>query len=163
MRYVVDTNIPIIANGLNGGLKGQASRECRLAAIEFLVKLVAKGRIILDVDGEIQQEYHRYLNPRGQPGVGYRFYQVVINSAPKRVERVVLSKTSGQFDDFPKCDELSKFDQSDRKFVAAAINSRALVANAVDSDWLEHRSALRRHGVRIKFICGLDPKSWLAK
>ncbi len=163
MRFVVDTNVPIVANGLNGGSKGQPSRDCRLAAIEFLVRLVAKGRIVLDVGGEIQEEYHRYLNPRGQPGVGDRFYQVVINSAPKLVERVVLSKTSGQFDDFPNCDDLSKFDQSDRKFVAAAINSRAAVANAVDGDWLEHRSALQRNGVRIKFICGLDPRNWFEK
>lgn len=163
MRYVVDTNVPIVANGSNAGSKGQVSPDCRLAAIEFLVELVVKGRIILDVAGEIQQEYHRYLNPRGQPGVGDRFYQAVINSAPKLVERVVLSKTSDQFDDFPKGEALFKFDQSDRKFVAAAINSRALIANAVDSDWLEHRNALQQHGVRLKFVCGLGSENWFEK
>ena len=54
---------------------------------------MTQGRIILDFGGEIQAEYLRHLNPHGQPGVGDRFLQVVLNSAPTRVERVELGKT----------------------------------------------------------------------
>ena len=75
-RCTVDTNVPIVANGLpdvsNGGKT--ASIDCRIAAVEFLQAVMKTGLILLDVDGAIQAEYHRHLNPRGQPGVGDRFY-----------------------------------------------------------------------------------------
>jgi|TARA_B100000315_G_C14325734_1_gene472910 hypothetical protein len=66
MRRVVDTNVPVVANGR----RIHASIDCRLAAIEFLELLLQRGKTILDVGREIQEEYHRYLHPRGQPGVG---------------------------------------------------------------------------------------------
>jgi hypothetical protein len=86
MRHVVDTNVPIVANGGSKTRQGRsnASPQCRIKTIEFLEQLVKKGRIVLDLGGEIQAEYLRHLNARGQPGVGDRFLQVVLNSAPKR-------------------------------------------------------------------------------
>ena len=55
---------------------------CRLAAVEFLQEVLVRGCVVLDLAGEIEAEYHRYLSPRGQPGVGDRFYLEVLNSAP---------------------------------------------------------------------------------
>ena len=84
-RYVVDTNVPIVANGRpNPDDSGVPSNACRIAAIEFLVDTLESGKVLLDQAGEIQAEYRRYLNPRGQPGVGDRFYLEVLNSAPKK-------------------------------------------------------------------------------
>lgn len=161
-RFVVDTNVPIVANGRSRTRKGErnASSKCRIEAIEFLEMILRRGRIILDLNGEIQQEYLQHLNPKGQPGVGDRFLQVVLNSAPRRVERVVLGKTGGEFFDFPRDPALVKFDPSDRKFAAAARNAGASVANAIDSDWLDHREALSRNGVKVKFVCGCDRAMW---
>lgn len=72
----MDTNVPIIANGRpdpsNGGRA--PSPACRLSAIDFLEETLERRRVLLDRAGEIQSEYHRYLSPRGQPGVGDRFY-----------------------------------------------------------------------------------------
>jgi hypothetical protein len=34
------------------------------------------------------------------------------------------------------------------------------VANATDSDWLEHRAALEANGVSLEFVCGCRPGSW---
>ena len=45
MRRVVDTNVPIIANGRDTN----ASLDCRSAAIDFLDALIKSGQIVLDV------------------------------------------------------------------------------------------------------------------
>jgi hypothetical protein len=162
MRYVVDTNVPIVANGGKQTRKFDraVSAECRIKAIEFLEKLLKRGRIILDLGGEIQAEYLRHLNPRGQPSVGDRFLQVVLNSGPMRIERVDLGKTDGEFDDFPNDPKHATFDRSDRKFVAAGRKAKASIVNAVDSDWLDHHDALLANNVRVRFICGCDKVKW---
>ena len=158
MRRVVDTNVPVVANGRGTN----ASLDCRLAAIEFLKVLIEKGRVVLDLGGEIQAEYRAYLDPSGQPGVGDRFYQIILNSAPASVERIDLptDPQTGEFLDFPNDPALVSFDRSDRKFAAAARRYNLPVANATDSGWLNHRAALRANGVAVEFICGCDPAKW---
>ena len=85
---------------------------CKLAAIEFLQEALATGSVVLDQAGEIEAEYHRYLSPREQPGVGDRFYMEVLNSLPGRIERVHLPKDeAGKYDDFPNVPELECFDK----------------------------------------------------
>ena len=70
--------------------------------------MLASGCVVLDLAGDIEGEYHRYLSPRGQPGVGDRFYLEVLNSAPGRIERVDLPKNEvGEFEDFPQAAELA--------------------------------------------------------
>ncbi len=158
MQCVVDTNVAVVANGRHTN----ASIDCRLAAIDFLNTLIARGKAILDLGGEIQAEYHRYLNPSGQPGVGDRFYQTVLNSAPLRVERISLPKdrSTGEFSDFPTDPDLSSFPRDDRKFAAAARKTGKPVANAVDSDWINHILALKKNGIKVQFICGCDVTKW---
>ena len=158
MRRVVDTNIPIVANGRDTN----ASIQCRMAAIDFLNLLIQSGRIILDLGGEIQAEYHGYLNPQGQPGVGDLFYQTVLHSAPLRVERVDLPKdpVTGEFSDFPIDPALRGFDPSDRKFVAAARKGDTPIAIALDTGWIIYDSVLASNGITVEFICGRDPETW---
>ncbi|WP_140821381.1 hypothetical protein [Mesorhizobium sp. CU2] len=125
--------------------------------------MIIKGRLILDVGGEIEQEYTRHLN-MGQPGVGNRFIQAFLTAAAKRIERLEITKEKdGSYRDFPSVGSLKKFDLSDRKFAALSIVSGAPVANAVDSDWLEHRQALEDSGVKIHFVCGADKGRWFAR
>jgi hypothetical protein len=77
-RCVVDTNVPIVANGSADPNDARPpSVACRIAAVTFLQELVKAGTVLLDLEGLIQEEYRRYLSPRGQPGVGDRFYQVI--------------------------------------------------------------------------------------
>jgi hypothetical protein len=137
---------------------------CRLAAIEFLQEVLASGCVVLDLAGEIEAEYHRYLSPRGQPGVGDRFYLEVLNSAPGRIERVPLPKDeAGEYKDFPVAVELASFDASDRKFAALARRERIPVANATDSDWLIHGAALAVHMISVHFVCGCDRGAWFTQ
>jgi hypothetical protein len=137
---------------------------CRLAAIEFLQEVLARGCVVLDLAGEIEAEYHRYLSPRGQPGVGDRFYLEVLNSAPGRVERADLPKNeAGEYEDFPDVPELVAFDQSDRKFAALACREGIPVANATDSDWLHNAAVLDANGISVRFVCGSDRRAWFTR
>jgi hypothetical protein len=163
MRVVIDTNVPIVANGRpdpsNGGRT--PSLGCRSAAIDFLTEALRSHRILLDLAREIQTEYRNYLNPRGQPGVGDRFYLQVLMSSPAHVERIDLPRTAdGGYADFPDDPELNGFDPSDRKFAALARREGIPVVNATDSDWLHHRDALARYAIAVQFVCGCNEDDW---
>lgn len=159
-RYVVDTNVPIVANGRPTD-DGIPSIKCRIAAISFLHEILESGKIIVDLEGAVQIEYRRHLNACGQPGVGDRFYQEVLHSAPRLIDRVDLPlRDDGEYADFPQPLIDVNFDPSDRKFAALARRERASVVNAVDSDWLEHRVLLANNGIEVQFVCGCDPDSW---
>lgn len=156
-RYVVDTNVPIVANGGDANI----AIDCRIAAIELLQEALGKGIIYLDTSGEIQLEYSQYLSPRGQPGVGDRFYLEVINSHPDKVARIEVHKRpDGEFEDLPQPIIDAGFDPSDRKFAAVAIKADAHVYNAVDPDWIEHRAVIEANGIPIILLCGCDKKQW---
>jgi len=157
MRFVVDTNVPIVANG--GATN--ASLQCRLNAIDFLEDMMSKGRLVLDADGEVQGEYAKHLR-MGEPGVGNRFVQAFLTTQAGRIDRLALKKKGGQHTEFPKVAELRKFDLSDRKFAVLSIKSKAAVANATDTDWLDFKVALEKHGVKIHFLCGSDKRKWFA-
>jgi hypothetical protein len=162
---VVETNIPIVANGRpdpsNGGRLPSAA--CRLAAIDFLEVTLATRRVLLDLAGEIQAEYRRYLSPMGQPGGGDLFYLRMLMSAPERVERLDLPRnSSGAYEHFPDDPVLGGFDPSDRKFAAMARRAKAPVANATDTDWLYHNAALAANGIVVQFVCGRNSPEWFA-
>lgn len=165
-RCAVDTNVPIVANGRVDPTESSPppSLECRLQAVSRLKQVLAEGTILLDTAGEIQGEYRRHLRPSGQPGVGDRFYQEVINSLPGRVERVDLPRhASGEYEDFPVDPALAGFDLSDRKFAALGRRERVPVVTATDSDWLDHRDALEANGVQIEFVCGCERDDWFER
>jgi len=162
-RVVVDTNVPIVANGRPDASHGGRlpSPRCRRAAIDFLVETLKRRRILLDRAGEIAAEYRRHLRPSGEPGVGDRFYFEVLRGGARRVERLELPRTAaGAYADFPADAELKNFDRGDRKFAALARRERAPVANATDSDWLEHRTVLAKHGIAVLFVCGCVAEQW---
>lgn len=164
-RIVVDTNVPIVANGRPDPSNGSStpSAACRLAAIEFLEETLATRRVLLDFAGEIQAEYRRHLSPAGQPGVGDRFYLQMLMSAPTRVERLELPRdAAGVYEDFPPDLALTGFDPADQKFAAMARRADVPVANATDSDWLDYRNALAANGITVQFVCGCDIRRWFA-
>jgi hypothetical protein len=157
-RRVVDTNVAVVANGRNTN----ASFRCRRAAIDALASLLRRGRIVIDAGGEMTSEYEIYCYPRGQPGVGDRFFrEVLMNYHGQKVERVALAKrTDGSFVDFPADPALDKFDLSDRKFAAAARKVAVQAMNATDSDWSHHRPTLSSNGIEVEFVCGINQAAW---
>lgn len=157
---VVDTNVPVVANGWNDNGKSPTV-DCRMAAVRFLQSLLKSGKILLDFEGKIQSEYRQHLNPSGQPGVGDRFYQAVLQSAPHLIERVDLPKRKdGEYSDLPQRLIDANFDQSDRKFAALAKRQGVPVVKATDSDWLHHYVTLGASGIAVNFLCGCDEARW---
>ena len=161
-RCVVDTNVAIVANGRPDPADQRTpSISCQMASVTFLMRVHGHGIVLLDAEGAIQDEYRRHLNPRGQPGVGDRFYQDVLHSSPRLVERVNLPKRpDGEYADLPQSLIEAGFDPSDRKFAALARKEGVPVNNATDSDWIEHATALEAEGIQVENLCGCDDALW---
>lgn len=88
---------------------------------------------------------------------------LVNQAVSKRCERVritPLPTKQDEFAEFPKDPALSGFNRSDRKFVAVCLASKLTpsVLNATDSDWWIFRNPLKRHGIKIEFLCPNDIK-----
>ena len=153
-EVVVDTNVPLVANGK----ADQAGWECEAACIRALRQVQAERRTLLDDKRLIIEEYRRKLCHSGQPGVGDAFFKWLwenqANPQHCRIVPVTVHEVRG-FEEFPDSARLSLFDRSDRKFVAVALagGSSPKVLNAADTDWRDHRQALAENGVDVVFLC----------
>ena len=154
--FVVDVNVPIVANQK----ASHADIYCVLACVGILSEIRERGMVVIDDTMRILWEYMGCLRIAGQPGVGDLFMKWVWENQAviERCEKVPLTPIPGrpeEFAEFPADPELNAFDRSDRKYVAVALGSRnhPTVLNAVDTDWWEHRKALKRNGVRVSFLC----------
>ena len=153
--FVVDVNVGIAANGDHA----RATAQHRLTCIRALIE-ARDGIICLDDDDHILMEYRALLDMSGQPGVGDEFmYWVHHNQYNKqRCERVPITACadgSRGFEEFPQDPDLLGFDPSDRKYVAVAVGSTNSpeIMNATDTDWWNHKDALLKNGIRIRFLC----------
>ncbi len=160
MRLIVDTNVPVVANGASAS--PQAGPKCVRACVSKVREIQLQHILILDDGWHILREYMRELASSGQPGVGDAFLKWVLTNRanPQRCEIVHITPRNGRIDpatfaEFPEDDALAGFDRSDRKFVAASVShpERPPILNAVDNDWWDYRMALERHGVRVEFLC----------
>jgi hypothetical protein len=156
LRYVVDTNVAIVANGdSEDGLPVRVS--CRVAAVNFLRELLSKHIVLVDVQKHITTEYRHKLNPAGQPGVGDLFYQKVLQSGPDRVGWIDLDPSLHEDGGtFPESLVSEGFDRSDRKFAALAKFCKVPVVNAADSDWVIHGATLAQEEIEVQNLCGTD-------
>ncbi|WBA40699.1 hypothetical protein [Hymenobacter canadensis] len=152
MKYIIDTNVPLTANGVSS-----AGPACVLAASERI--LATQNQIIvLDDEFNIISEYQNKLSSSGQPGPGDAFLKWVLQNRanPLRCETIALNcNEDGSYSDFPDDEGLDKFDLSDRKFVALAIAhaGNPPIVNATDTDWYIHIEALERCGISVEFLC----------
>jgi len=162
IRCTVDTNVPIVANGRPDPADARVpSIACRLSAVQFLLTLANDGQLVLDQAGEMQAEYRRHLNPAGQPGVGDRFFQIVLHSAPNLVERVDLPRRGdGEYAALPQSLIDAGFDPSDRKFAALARQEGIPVFNSTDSDWIEAAVVFAAEGIDVRHLCGPETADW---
>jgi hypothetical protein len=149
-RRVIDTNVPIVANGHG---EPATVRSC----IEALRKLRESGLVVLDDGFRIIQEYRRYLSATGQPGPGDAFFKWLWDNLynTEHCNQIHITEhTDRGFCEFPDHPELSRFDPSDRKFVAvaAAHPERPPILQAADSKWIGFDDALRQCGVTIEFL-----------
>ena len=154
--FVIDSNVPIVASERSE----HAGMRCVLECIDALIKIQRGERVVLDDGLLILNEYRRKLSLSGQPGVGDGFFKWLWQNQanPEHCERVPIhprGETPDDFEEFPDDPELKKFDHNDRKFVAVARASLSdpTILDATDSDWWDYRAPLKKHGLKISFIC----------
>lgn len=150
MAFVVDTNVAIVANGR----QTHADLQCQKLCVEKLRSVVAGEVIAIDDNGAILQEYKRHLNLSGMPGVGDTFFKHVFNYQ-YRGDRVRRTPVTPSADDGRGFEELPEntLDRADRKFLAVAVVANAVVLNATDSDWVEHKALTETLGVQVEQLC----------
>jgi hypothetical protein len=158
MHVIIDTNVPVVANGKTE----QASPICVESCIRTIQEIRQQHILVIDDAWKVLKEYKAKLHSEGQPGVGDAFLKWVLThrTNPRHCEQVSLTRSPQAEDEndfcaFPDDENLMLFDRSDRKFVALALTHPATppVYNAVDSDWWNFRHTLENHGVHIEFLC----------
>ncbi len=157
-KCVVDTNVPKTANlALDPATIPQEFTSCVLACVEAVDHVVNKGGLVLDSGDEIFTEYRNNLCLSGQPGVGDTFAKWVHDNQwnASKVTRVRITKNGDSYDEFPDHDGLTRFDNSDRKFIAVANAHPAKppVLQATDSKWWGRKDALSGTGITVQFLC----------
>ena len=164
VRAVVDTNVPVVANGNSA----QASPRCVQTCVVRLRKLTESGRVVIDDKWLILKEYMANLRSAGQPGNGDAFLKWVLTNYrnPERCELVSITPTDGEpvdFEEFPASTALRDFHADDRKFVAVSMAhpERPPILQAVDVEWWQLRTAFNEAGVRVDFLCEDDMRSIL--
>ncbi len=157
-KCLVDTNVPKTANlALDPATIPQDLTGCVLACVEAVEHVVKKGSLVLDYGDEIFTEYRSNLSLRGQPGVGDKFMKWVHDNRWKfpNVDRVTITKEGQSYVEFPDHDGLTRFDNSDRKFIAVANAHPAKppVLQATDSKWWGWKDSLKEVGITVQFLC----------
>jgi hypothetical protein len=166
MKIVVDTNVPVVANGKSE----QASPECVKNCTLRLRQLTTNGILVLDDKWLILKEYRANLVSDGQPGVGDAFLKWVLTNYrnPNVCELVTITpKNSSEmdFEEFPSDSALNNFDPTDKKFIAVALAhpDKPPVLQAVDTKWWEMKEPLGKAGITIDFLCKNDIRSILSR
>lgn len=154
---VVDTNVAVVANG---NKTEQAGPECVFTCIDTLRQIIQDEKYVILLDDKflIFDEYRKNLSLSGQPGFGDFFIKWLLESqTDERYCRwiPITPHDRREFEEFPDDPDLMSFDRDDRKFVAVALASGSdpRVLNASDRDWWDYRERLRKHGVKVVFLC----------
>ena len=150
MTVVVDTNVAVAANGRGT----HADKQCRLACVRRLRELVKQDVVAVDDTGLVLEEYKNHLHHSGMPGVGDLFFKHVFNNhyQDQHVRRVPVTRSEDDdrgFEELPR----NTLDPSDRKFLAVAVATRAVVLNATDSDWGKQAALMDELGVEVTQLC----------
>lgn len=159
---VVDTNVPVTANGRASHVSVRCQMACQTSILEITS---GRARLVLDDGFDIFEEYLGSLSLSGQPGVGDQFLKWVHDRQfdQELCERVSLTPHAVRgYEEFPDDDVLAGFDPSDRKFAASAraSQSHACVLNAVDSDWWDYEPLLAQHGIKVDQVCDDQVAIW---
>ena len=149
-QVVVDTNVPIVANGR----EIHVDENCRLACVETILRIQTSQTVVMDESRAILTEYRMNLNLSGQPGIGDRFFKYVWDNmySGARIMRVSITESDDAGRGFEELPE-NRLDPSDRKFLAVAVVSGASIVNATDSDWEEQRALLDSLSVDLIEVC----------
>ena len=153
MKFVIDTNVAVAANGRDT----HANLACQLACVRFLQAVASERsshQIVVDQHGLILGEYKSHLYFKGQPGVGDMFFKYLHDHWYGDVKVRIVAITPVD-DDTRGFDELpaNQLDPSDRKFVATALSAGAEIVNSLDTDWHRQRMFVAGLNVVVRQLC----------
>jgi len=146
LRYVIDANVPIVANGRDT----HPTIEEQLKSAKFLRDVMTTGVVLEDEEDLALSEYKAYLDFSGQPGMGDEFIAWFIRERwnGRLVERVESPAGTSILSLLPA--SLSGFDPSDHKWICIYMKGDAdRIVNASDSDWAEAQTALAAEGIQV--------------
>ena len=148
--FVVDTNVPIVANGC----APQTDDQCRSSCVGKLRYLMEQGTVAIDDKDAILKEYINNFSRSAGRSVGDQFFIHVINNqyVETRVQRAAVTPIDDERRSFEELPE-NTFDRSDRKFLAVAVSADAVILNATDSDWGEQKELMDTLGVEVEQLC----------
>ncbi len=86
--------------------------------------------------------------------MGDMFFKHVFNFQyhEDRVRRIAITPLADDRRGFEELPE-NTLDRADRKFLAVAVVANAVVLNATDSDWVEHKALTETLAVQVKQLC----------
>ncbi len=155
MKRIIETNVPLTANGVSS-----MSLKCALKCIDLLDELMRNGKIVIDNGYRIIKEYQRKLPTGGDDKIGDVFLEWVLTYQrnSKKVETVEIKESSHKetwFEEIPVNIGLEDFDPSDLKFIAVAFRhtEKPSIVNAADTDWLSIKDILPVYGITVDNIC----------
>ena len=165
IRQVIDTNVLISANKAAIGNPSDpnddvfAYPELLRNCVEVLLAITLSNNesyVVLDANGEIFDEYKRYMSFSGHPGVGNSFFKWLHDNRGSfpNSERVALNKTDNGYVELPE--ELLELgiDKDDMKFFAVsyAHSENPVIIQATDSKWLNWVDTAMECGIEIVFL-----------
>lgn len=160
---VIDTNVILVAKGMSE----QAWPECVAKCQDRLDQIIeGPEKVVIDDNWIILDEYldyHEDADSTTQTRVGGGFLDWFIRNHknPEQCVQVTITPTQDGrgFEEFPDDPVLRNFDPDDRKFIAVAVvyenihQQKALLLQALDSQWYGFREVFIRSGLEIEFIC----------
>ena len=150
-RYVVDTNVGIVAHEKSPDIDAQCISNC----IEFLEAILAHEVVIVDDKYLILDEYYSVIQRlKGAPGIFHIFFKYINTYMfhGDRVRQASITPVRDESRGFKQLPE-NELDPSDRKFLAVAVVAEAEIVNATDSDWSEQAELTRNLGVSVRQLC----------
>jgi hypothetical protein len=154
-KFIVDTNVLIVANE-DINCADEDALECIEACCNEIENIYRDGKLVLDIDGEIENEYRKHLRSDGSPGLGDSFYKWIHDYGynSQYCLRLKINKTGDSYREFPQDESLNTFDLSDRKFVAlaCAANKEPIILEAKDCKWLNFKEIFSHLQIKVKFI-----------
>lgn len=154
-EYIVDTNVPLVAQGT----ANQMSGSCEMNCAEFLEKLFqGHFKLVIDSNYHLIGEYEKKMNKGSQVQYGNRFLKWIYTNQANtlKIKTVEIEQIDEfNFAEVPQSLIDINFDNSDRKFVAVAIANKNLapIVQAADSKWIGWEEALTNEGITIYFLC----------
>lgn len=146
---LIDTNVLIVASATSGLDRQYEDVPVSIDEVATVFTWVNSFRtdpdsdMVLDEAFKIYDEYRNKLTDQ-------HFGLQVVHDKMARLRTVSVDYDGNGYGIVPA--ELGPIDNSDKKFVAAALNDPTSIhiVNATDSDWHEQRELLRAHGIIVE-------------